>query len=230
MRVAILRPRNALNETVKMFEREGFEVIAVPFIKVVPRDFEFNPKDFDVLIVTSATSAKIFVEKGYYHDNVIAIGPKTAEVLKKAGVNAKIPSKFDSKTLYEEFKEFLKNKRVAILRSNKGDPILLKLPNAKEIVLYDIEFEWGERQEYILRSMDFDAIVFSSRMIVRSFFELARAKGIDVKEKLKEKIVVAIGPPTRDELLKYGIDALIPNEWTFKGVLNLLKSIKAEQK
>ena len=95
-------------------------------------------------------------------------------------------------------------------------------------MLYDIEFEWGDEQERILREMDFDAIVFSSRMIVRSFFELANVMGIDVVKELRKKIVIAIGPPTREELLKYGVNALMPEEWTFEGVLKLLKGIKTE--
>ena len=230
MKVAILRPEHVAGETVEMFKGQGFDVVSIPFIKIVPRDFEFDPKNYDVLIVTSRTSARIIVEKGIKHENVIAIGKKTAEELRKAGIHAKIPTRFDSKTLYEEFKDELKGKRVAILRSNRGDPILLNLPNVDEIVLYDIEFEWGERQKKFLKDLDFDAIVFSSRMTVKSFFGLADYLGIDVADKLKDKIVVAIGPPTKEELSRYGIDALMPKEWTFDSILKLLKSIKTEQK
>ncbi len=227
MRVAILRPKEVSKETVEMFRREGFDVVAVPFVRIVPRGFDFDPKRYDFVIVTSRTSARLLLERGFRHENVIAIGPKTAEELERAGIKARIPRRFDSRSLYEEFKELLRDKRVAILRSNRGDPILLNLPNVEEVVLYDIEFEWGEEQEKFLRDLNFDAIVFSSRMIVRSFFELARVKGIDLR-KLKEKIVVAIGPPTRGELSKYGINALMPDEWTFEGVLRLLKTIKTE--
>jgi uroporphyrinogen-III synthase len=232
VKVAILRPKEVAKYTVRVLREEGFDVIAIPFIKIVKRDFNFNPKDFDVLIVTSRTSARILVEKGVKHDNVIAIGRKTAEELKKVGINPRLPSRFDSRTLYEEFKEELEGKRVAILRSNRGDPILLKIPNAKEIVLYDINFEWGEEQEKLLKELDFDVIVFSSRMIVKSFFELAKEMNVvdDVISALKNKTVIAIGPPTKEELKKYGLKVLMPKEWTFDGVVELLKSIKtAEQ-
>ena len=229
MKVAILRPEHVADETVEMFKKQGFDVISIPFIKIVPRDFEFDPKNYDVLIVTSRTSARIVVEKRIKHENIIAIGKKTAEELKKAGIRARIPTKFDSTTLYEEFKDELKGKRVAILRSNRGDPILLNLPNVEEIVLYDIEFEWGERQKKFLENLDFDAIVFSSRMTVKSFFGLASNLGIDIVDRLKDKIVIAIGPPTREELSRYGIEALMPKEWTFDSILKLLKSIKTEE-
>jgi uroporphyrinogen-III synthase len=232
VKVAILRPEEHAKETVELFKSNGFEVIAVPFLKIVKRDFDVNLNDFDVVVVTSRTSARILVEKGLKHDNVIAIGRKTADELKKIGINPKVPSKFDSKTLYEEFKDELKDKRVAILRSNKGDPILLKIPNAKEFVLYEIRYNWEDEQVEFLKKLDFDAIVFSSRMMVRSFFDLAKESGIfeSVVKSLKSKLVIAIGPPTKAELEKYGIEAMLPKEWTFESVVELLKTIKTEQR
>ncbi len=231
MKVAVLRPKDYLANISERLRREGFEVIAVPFLKIVPNDEGIakigNLKDFDAVIVTSQTSARILVEHKFKHDHVIAIGKKTAEILKSAGMNPKIPSKFDSKTLYEEFKDELKDKRVAIVRSDKGDPILLKLPNVEEIVLYRIEFEHRDEQKKFIKSMDFDVIVFSSSMMVKSFFELAKAmeKFDEVLEKLKRKIVIAIGPPTKKMLESYGIKALMPDEYSFDGVIKLLKSI-----
>ncbi len=229
MRVAILRPKEYAEETSEKLRREGFEVIAVPFLKIVPNEEGIakikDLKNFDAVIVTSQTSARILVERGFRHDNVIAIGKKTAGILKSAGMDPKTPSKFDSKTLYEEFKDELKDKRVAIVRSDRGDPILLKLPNVEEVVLYRIEFEHGDLQRKFIESIDFDAIVFSSSMMVRSFFELARRmeKLDEVLEKLRGKIVVAIGPPTKKALEGYGIRALMPEEFTFDGVVETLK-------
>lgn len=225
MKVAILRPEEVMSETEEKIKREGFDVVSVPFIEVVPRKVEFNPKDYDVLIVMSRTAARIVSQLNLRGVEVVAIGKKTAGELRKAGIEAKVPSKFDSKTLYEEFKDYLRGKRVALIRSDKGDPILKKL-NADEIVLYEIRFRWGERQIEFLKDLDFDAIIFSSRMTVRSFFELAMREKIDVVDRLKNKVVIAIGPPTKDELERYGLKALIPNEWTFDGVIELLKSIK----
>ncbi len=229
MRVAILRPKEYIANVSEKLRQEGFEVVAVPFLKIVPNEESFAKigelSRFDAVIVTSQTSAKILVEHGFRHGNVIAIGRKTAEVLGSAGIEARVPSKFDSKTLYEEFKDELTGKRVAVVRSNRGDPILLRLPNVEEIVLYTIEFERGEEQRRFVKEMDFDAIVFSSRMMVRSFFELAREMGMleEVVERLREKRVIAIGPPTREELEKYGISAEMPSEYTFDGVVDLLK-------
>ncbi len=232
MRVAILRPKDYLAEVSERLRREGFEVVAVPFLKVVPNEEGIRKicklKDFDAVIVTSRTSARILIEHEFKHDYVIAIGKKTAEILRSAGINPKIPSKFDSTTLYEEFKDELMGKRVAIVRSDRGDPVLLKLPDVEEIVLYRIEFERGEEQKKLIDSMDFDIIVFSSSMMVKSFFELAKEmdKFDEVLERLKRKIVVAIGPPTKKTLESYGIQALMPDEYSFDGVVKLLKTVR----
>jgi len=232
VRVAILRPKDYLAEVSERLRREGFEVVAVPFLKVVPNEEGIRKicklKDFDAVIVTSRTSARILIEHEFKHDYVIAIGKKTAEILRSAGINPKIPSKFDSKTLYEEFKDELMSKRVAIVRSDRGDPVLLKLPDVEEIVLYRIEFEHGEEQKKLIDSMDFDIIVFSSSMMVKSFFELAKEmdKFDEVLERLKRKIVVAIGPPTKKTLESYGIQALMPDEYSFDGVIKLLKTVR----
>ncbi len=231
MKVAVLRPKDYLAEVSNRLRREGFEVVAVPFLKIVPNDEGIakikDLKEFDAVIVTSQTSARLLIKHGFKHDDVIAIGKKTAEILKSAGICPKVPSKFDSKTLYEEFKDELKDKRIAIVRSDRGDPILLKLPNVEEIVLYRIEFEHGEEQKRLIESMDFDAIIFSSSMMVKSFFELAEKIGKlnYVLEKLKSKIVIAIGPPTRRTLERYGVPSLMPDEYSFDGIIELLKTL-----
>ncbi len=233
--MAILRPREYLKEVSDRLRREGFEVVAVPFLKITPDEEGLSKihmlSEFDAVIVTSQTSAKMLVERGFRHDYVIAIGKRTADVLMSAGMIPRMPSKFDSKTLYEEFREELKDKRVALVRSNRGDPVLLKLPNVEEFILYRIEFEHGEEQRRFLERLDFDVVVFSSSMMVKSFFELAKRIGRfeDVLRTLAERWVVAIGPPTRRTLESYGINALMPEEYSFDGVIEILRKVSKTQ-
>ncbi len=229
MRVGILRPENYAKETIKKFEEHGISVIYAPFIRIVEKDVK-NVRDAEYTIITSRTSAEIALRKGLIRGEVISIGKKTSEFLMKFGVNSYFPSKYDSKTLYKEYKDLFLNKRVNILRSDKGDPILLKLSkicDLKEYKLYEVRPYHGDKQREMIRevsSLNLDALIFSSRMIVNSFFDLA--KDMDVLNKvvraLKSMKIIAIGPPTRLELRKYGIDAEIPNEYNFNGILKLL--------
>ncbi len=242
-RVAIMRPAEYIENTKKLFQDHGYEVISAPFLKIVPL---MNPLEcasnfeYDYLILSSQTSAKLVREKApelLKKGKVISIGKITAREIKRNNTEILIPSKFDSKTLFQEFYSLLKGKRVIIFRSDKGDPILLKLSEiaqVKECIIYSIEFDHGDKQKRFLKTIideGIDFIVFSSRMMVHSFFELS--KKMNIKEKIKERlngvkvVVVAIGPPTRSELIKHGIQPLMPDEYTFEGVLRLIQEFKS---
>jgi len=231
-----LRPREYIEETILKFRKEGFDIIGVPFVRIEVNDRmdEIKLNNYDVLIITSQTSAKILIDRVdktlLKSKIVIAIGKKTAEVLQSRGIKVETPTKFDSKTLYEEFKGKLKNLKVLALRSDKGSKILLKLQDVcdfEEIKLYSIEFEHGnEQKEFVkevFKSNNRCAIVFSSSMIANSFIDLSKKLGFDVKN--LNQTCIAIGPPTRAVLERHGIRALMPSEYSFDGVIELLKMI-----
>ena len=238
MKVAVLRPEQYIDDTLKLFQNLDMDVIAVPFLEIKVEKSGIEKMGdlgkFDVVIITSQTSAKIAVE---FRDRlkearIIAIGKRTAKVLSEAGLQPEIPEKFDSRTVYEKYKESLKGRRVILLRSDKGDPILLKLSEVAEvdeIVLYRIVEKWGKEQEELIRQIagkKVDVIVFSSSMMVRSFFNLAEkmSKFDETLKALKEMDVIAIGPPTARMLEKYNITAEMPEEYTFDGIVKILQS------
>jgi len=240
VKIAVLRPEEYIKDTLELFHNTGFEVVATPFLKIKVNEDgvkKFESIDsFDTAIITSQTAAKIISRYSYKFEgkNVIAIGKKTAEILSKSRIEPEIPEKFDSRTVYEQYREKLKNKRIILLRSDRGDPILLKLSevaDVEEIVLYTIEKRWGGEQRELLNDIaagNFDTVIFSSSMMVSSFMELAEEMNIKNKviNRLKEIKVVAIGPPTARALENYGLKAEIPDEYTFKGVVNLLEKLK----
>ncbi len=240
MSVAVFRPAEYIDETVEKFSKEGFNVVAVPFLKTVVSQEgieRLKKADFSTAIITSQTAAKIVLENiGLDGKRVIAIGKRTAGMLEKAGINAEIPSKFDSESIVREFAEKVEG-RVVIMRSNKGDPVLLKIAeyaDVEEIVLYTIQEEHGREQLDVLKKIadgEVDAVVFSSRMMVRSFMELAEKEGLleKIRMALSRITVVAIGPPTAKALESYGIKALMPEEYSFDGVIALLKSSESNK-
>jgi len=228
MKVAIFRPKEYVRETEEKLRKAGFDVVSTPMIEI--REKPTEVRDADYTIVTSRTAAKIAVKRGLIRGDVIAIGPKTAKVLKS--YNVLIPSKYDSFTLYREFREILRNKRVNVLRSDKGSKILLNLSeicDLKEFQLYEILKVKNERTRKIVREIAerrVDAAVFSSRMIVESFMENAEDIGIsEVAKSLNEIKTIAIGPPTREKLKEFGVNALMPKKYDFDGVIELLSSI-----
>jgi len=238
-KVALFRPAEYLEETRRMMEEKGFEVLTIPFIgaEVDEEALEkLEGLDAEIIIITSQTSASILLERApeiFQDREVIAIGKKTASILRKADVEPRIPPKFDSGSIYAHFREELRGRKVAILRSDKGNEVLLKLKEVaevQEIPVYRIVKLKGEEQKKAVLAVvnkEVDAAVFSSRMMVQAFMEVAeelKVKGEAIRA-LNEIITVAIGPPTRDELHSYGVEAVMPEEYTFDGVMDLLENL-----
>lgn len=239
VRVALFRPAEYIEETSRMMEEKGFEVLAIPFIAADVDEWalrRLGRLDAEVLIITSQTAASILLEKVpevFEGREVIAIGKKTADMLKKSGVESKIPPRFDSASIYSHFRDGLRGRKVAILRSDRGNEVLLKLNEVaelQEIQIYRIVKLKGEEQRKAVLAVvneEVDAAVFSSRMMVQAFMEVAEELNVrDEAVKALNKIFsIAIGPPTRDRLRSYGVEALMPEEYTFDGVIDLLESL-----
>ncbi len=229
MKVAIFRPEEYLKRTEEKLRKAGFEVISAPLIELREEDVEV--RECDYTIVTSQTAAKIALKRGLIRGKVITIGSKTAGILKR--YDALIPSRFDSETLYKEFRDLLKGKKVNLLRSDKGSEILKKLSeicDLKEYRLYRINIVRNERSRRIVKDVAkgfVDAVIFSSRMIVESFMENSKDVGVfkDVLERLNSIKCIAIGPPTKRKLDEYGVKALMPKRYDFDGVIELLSSL-----
>ncbi len=221
MRVLILRPKELMDETLKKFKNAGFDAYGCPFIEL--EYLNFNVPDHDVAIVMSQNSAREIVKRGIKLKRVIAIGKKTAEILKSNGYDVITPSRFDSATLVKEFMNELRGKKVVVVKSNARNNEIEKLSEVSdvlEVIAYRIKPLKGKKQREIAKNLDeFDVIVFSSSIIAKTFLELCDLN------KLKNKTCIAIGPPTAKVLQSYGIKPLIPKEFTFDGVLELLKTI-----
>lgn len=239
MKVAVLRPQEYIQQTLDLFPAD-MKVTPVPFLRVKVNEEGIeklkNLNHFDVAVVTSQTAARIISDYSHIFKDkrIIAIGKRTAAVLSRSGIDAEIPQKFDSQTVYDQYKDELVNLRIVLLRSDKGDPVLLKLNDVaqvEEVVLYSIEEEWGEEQKELLKLVkdkEVDVVVFSSSMMVKSFMGLAEEMGIlpDLLESLDQIWVVAIGPPTAKMLKRYGLDSRMPVEYTFEGIVKLLSDLK----
>lgn len=226
MRVLILRPAELLNETVEMFRREGIDAYGCPFVSLQYENFQIPKHDF--AIVTSQNSAREIVRRGIKLEKVIAIGKKTADVLRSAGYDVLVPKKYESSAIVEEFRELLKGKRVVAIRSDQGGDVLRKISEFAdyiEVFAYRIVKLKGEEQKREIervKSGFYDAIVFSSRTIAESFFEICDEECI---KKLREIVLIAIGTPTAEFLEKRSLSAIVPEEFTFEGIKKLLKSL-----
>jgi len=230
VKVAFFRPKSRIKELDK-FKQAGFEVLNAPLLDTVVNEREirrFSRACFDVAIVTSMTAVEILKEFGAIEKlkgkRVIAIGSKTAEKLRSNGIDCDIPEKFDSRSIVKEFKDEFRGLKIALVRSDSGDPVLCEIGDTDEFCIYKIVKNKGKEQLKLVEKVckgEVDFAVFSSRMMVRCFFEICKSLGF----KGPKCRVIAIGPPTKKELRRFGVESFMPEEYTFDGILNLLKTI-----
>lgn len=171
--------------------------------------------------------------------NVVAIGPNTKEKLEKHAINVRImPKEYSSRGIAENLSDKVRNKRVMIVRSKKGREDLKKKlelfgANVHELRVYDIESPSGEEEEKgkklveMIKNREIDAVTFTSSMCVRNFFCIAEKIGAEneIKKRMREIMIAAIGKPTAEELKKHGINnAIVPKNFTFEDMLKKIKS------
>ncbi|TRZ92084.1 MAG: uroporphyrinogen-III synthase [Methanosarcinales archaeon] len=169
---------------------------------------------------------------------VVAIGPGTKEALLKNGINVSLmPDSFSSVGLVEMLsgiKAGIEGSVIEIARSSHGAPELVrglveKGAKVHETQVYEIIRPRDERHEKLMKEAlagKIDIFAFTSSMMVRNFMAIAEDMGIkdDIIMILNEKTVAAIGKPTSETLLGFGVRVgIMPERYTFEEMLKECK-------
>jgi len=244
MRVGVMRPERYEQECARVLVGRGARMLFVPFIEIRPRETRELEEAVARLrggvsstaVFTSANGVDIaFSEVGESFSevlskvDVVAIGPRTKKALAERGVACKLPPTYTSEGIFELLGDV--EGGIEVLRSAHGDVALVERLARHHLVhecaLYTITKLCGEPQRRFLHEViegQVDALLFTSRMVVESFFECAQKDGTldDLMRALPDVEVVAIGPPTKGALASFGIDARMPREHTFSAMVELL--------
>ena len=160
----------------------------------IPPSIEMNR--YDAIVFTSKTAVRIFFRK--YHifgQKVFAIGPATAEELRRHGVgNAIVQPSHHSTALAEVIKEY-GIERALYPCSEQSDNPLHKIPQVEAVILY----RTSDRSQPKIELSKFEGIVFTSPSTVSSFKRLYG----DFPENL---LYYCIGPVTAGKLAEQGVD------------------------
>jgi uroporphyrinogen-III synthase len=208
-RLAIFRPAEKLEESVRLAESRGFEVIAVPMLEI--REVQ-DPRfpEFLTRLAAGAVDAVVFSSSGgvgfAFHQataavgperfrdalngtRVVAIGPATRLVLQRLGVSAELPQEHSSRGVVEHFKrEGIAATRVVLLRSRQGSPELIEGLRSlgcdvSDLSLYDVGLpeDLADARAFFDRVVrgEVDAYAFLSTLTVRNFLGLAAALGVE---------------------------------------------------
>ena len=190
--------------------------------------------DYDFIVFTSVNGVEIFFD--YLIENEIdvrtikgkfaAIGPATLKAIRKYGIVTSILAKeFVAENLFLEMEDYV----------HKGDKILLPTSSqARDYLRINLEKcgaivdrvdiyspEMGEAKEDFAKA---DVVLFTSPSTFKNTVEIL---GLD---KIKEKIVVAIGPITEKEIRLHDINPYVCGEYSSDAMVNKLVELANDNK
>ncbi len=164
---------------------------------------------------------------------ICAIGPRTAESVRKAGLSTdRVPAEFSTEGIRRAFREVpVRGRRILIPRSNLGarDPLARELrrkgAKVEEAVLYEtVPLKTAPaRVRQAVRHLD--AATFTSASTVNGFLRALKEAKIPLRRALNGAAVAAIGPATAQALRAAGVRKLyLPKEgWTVGGLVEAVK-------
>ena len=105
MKVVVTRPRAQAGPLVERLEQQGHEVVECPLIEIEPTDDPVDVEGYDWVVVTSPNGAAELVRRANRPlPRVAAVGPGTAEALRKLGLEpAFVPRVSSQDGLLAEF-------------------------------------------------------------------------------------------------------------------------------
>ncbi|MDI7259788.1 MAG: uroporphyrinogen-III synthase [Thermodesulfobacteriota bacterium] len=237
-KILITRAREQSREFTARLKKLGAEVVEFPTIEIVPPS-SWKALDqavdrlisYDWIIFTSANGVDFFLqrlkEKGKTRRfpsgiKTCAIGPATAEQLKKKGIRVdSIPKEFIAEAILDEFKKMgVEGKRILLARAQKARDVLpkglIKMGMQVDIVeaYRTIKPKGGaKRLRKLLEEKNVDVITFTSSSTVNHLAQLLKKE--DLKKMLKGVAIACIGPVTARTAKTWGMRVHIqPKEYT----------------
>ncbi len=237
-RVLVTRSRRQAVETCRVLESLGAETITMPTIEIAPPD---DPRplreairrvsDYDLLILTSTNAVRALRDtladlgrdcRALTGVQIACIGPGTAGALRELGLIADlVPEDHRAEGLLALLgEEGMRGKKILLPRALVAREILpqelerrgalLELVTAYQTILPDIAECQGGREA--LEQGEVDILTFTSASTARNF---AKIMGEGVGELCDGKLIVAIGPITRDACLDLGMRVdVMPKKYT----------------
>ncbi|MFB6284905.1 MAG: uroporphyrinogen-III synthase [Halobacteria archaeon] len=223
--VAIFRPDDHRTQnSTEVLEEMGYEVLSDPLLEPGPTGEDPLPNP-DWLVLTSVSGVELTFDDvnaanaaDTDRTRVAAIGPKTADAVRKKGMKVElVPEDYSSAGLVNELGDEVEGRKVEVARSNHGTAELLDGLNdagayVHETVLYHLEKPDGAGEPTVdaLRNGELDAVLFTSSLTVENLIEtaagLGNLKDVGSEEELLDDVVVGvIGEPTRRTAENLGI-------------------------
>lgn len=247
--IVITREKKYAKETVGRLEELGANVITFPTIKIE----EISPNEkldesiininrYSYIVFTSVNGVEIFFKRFFELEQDIrnmagikfsAVGPKTASMIKKYGINVDIiPKNYVAEDLIQELEKVLtKEDRVLIPRARQARNELVeelsKICTIDEVKIYDTVRSIESRNEIInsLKDLDSYYLVFTSSSTFTNFIDILEQ---DDRWLLDNGKIISIGPITTKTIEDAGYSIYKQSE-TYN-VNGIIESLIGEKK
>lgn len=212
IKILMFRPKEKFEE----IKLENVEIENVPLTEIIFNKIDENniKKNYDYVIFTSSVAVESLKSQVSDFDRIlenkeiIAIGEKTASMI---GKKVTVPELQSSVGILKTIKP---NKNVLLIRSENGNPYLVKqlskisknldVINAYKSVVIKKDFSEVYNK---LKNGYYNAVIFTSSMIFNSYIDIFSEYGNPLE--ILPKIIIAIGEETSKAMRKLNITPVI---------------------
>jgi uroporphyrinogen III methyltransferase/synthase len=242
MKVLITRPRAQSESFGKTLQAAGFEPIYFPVMEIRPIEDNAeldnaikNLAKYDWVVFTSANAVDVcsLLLLGERPGvRFAAIGPKTADALRKYGIEPDfVPKEYVAEAILPGLGD-LHEKRVLLPRAEIARPELpeaiLKAGGiAHEIVVYQTLPTEVDTDGLDALKSGVDVVTFTSASTVQNFVAVARQNGLDPSNLSNNPLFACIGPITEQAAREEGLTNLVvAKEYTTEGLIRIISNLE----
>lgn len=247
-RILVTRAREQASEFKQQLEELGAQCVEFPTIAIEPPP-SWDPVDeaisrlasYDWMVFTSVNGVRFFMERLLHSGldvrelkgvRLVAIGPKTAEAVRKFGLRLDlVPREYRAEAILEGLAgEKVEGTRFLIPRAMMARDILpdtLRERGAEVHVVpaYQTVLPIGRSPQILdqLMKKEIHCVTFTSSSTVSNFFSMFDKSGLQAA--LKGVAIACIGPITADTARDFGLKTdIMPGEYTIPALVRSICS------
>jgi len=244
-RILVTRPRAQADDFAERLHAAGFEPIFFPVIEIQPiennvaldRAFE-KLSCYEWVVFTSVNAVDVVALNGGVEQvkhsegvKVAAIGPKTAEALRKHNIKPDfVPEEYVAEAILPGLGDLVGKwvllPRAEIARKALPEGILQAGGVAHEIAVYKTLPTQPDPDGLAALRKGVDVVTFTSPSTVQNFVAIANQNGLDPLNLPNNPLFACIGPITEQAASEEGITNLIvAEEYTTDGLITALNNV-----
>ncbi len=243
-RILVTRSREQADDFAEKLRSAGFEPIYFPVIEIksiennVALERALSKLDcYEWILFTSVNAVDVLFEQFpslHWGDGikVAAVGPKTADALKRRGVIADfVPQEYVPEAILAGLGDLLGKwvllPRAEIARKDLPESISEAGGISHEVTVYKTLPAQPDPEGFAALRAGVDVITFTSPSTVQNFIALAQRNGLDPLRLPNNPLSACIGPITEGAAREAGLlNIVVAKEYTTDGLIAALKDLE----